>query len=44
MNLLWDRAIEAGRLYGIRHDGVWMHVGSPAALAEAEALMSEPAV
>jgi MurNAc alpha-1-phosphate uridylyltransferase len=44
MNVLWDRAIEAGRLYGIRHDGVWMHVGSPAALAEAEALMSEPAV
>jgi MurNAc alpha-1-phosphate uridylyltransferase len=44
MNLLWDRAIEAGRLYGIRHDGVWMHVGSPAALLEAEALMSEPAV
>jgi len=44
MNVLWDRAIEAGRLYGIRHDGVWMHVGTPAALAEAEALMTEPAV
>ena len=44
MNLLWDRAIGTGRLYGLRHDGVWMHVGSPAALAEAEALMSEPAV
>lgn len=44
MNLLWDRAIDTGRLFGIRHDGVWMHVGTPAALAEAEALMSEPAV
>lgn len=44
MNFLWDRAIDTGRLFGIRHDGVWMHVGSPAALTEAEALMSEPAV
>jgi MurNAc alpha-1-phosphate uridylyltransferase len=36
MNLLWDRALETGRLYGMRHDGVWMHVGTPDALADAE--------
>lgn len=41
INLLWDRAIEAGRLYGIRLDGVWIHVGTPDAVAEAEAFLSE---
>ena len=40
LNLLWDRAMEAGRLYGIRQDGLWMHIGSPAALAEAEQLLA----
>ena len=33
---LWDTAIEKGRLYGIRLDGLWMHVGTPEALKEAE--------
>jgi MurNAc alpha-1-phosphate uridylyltransferase len=37
LNLAWDRALEEGRLYGIRHDGVWMHVGTPEAHREAEA-------
>lgn len=41
MNVLWDRSIEAERLFGIRHDGVWMHVGTPEALNQAERLMSE---
>jgi N-acetyl-alpha-D-muramate 1-phosphate uridylyltransferase len=36
LNQLWDRAIEKGRLYGIRLDGLWMHVGTPEALKEAE--------
>lgn len=36
LNQLWDRAIQRRRLYGIRLDGTWMHVGTPAALAEAE--------
>ena len=36
MNRLWDRAIDSGRLYGIRLDGLWMHVGTPEALNEAE--------
>lgn len=37
LNTLWNRAIDAGRLYGLRLDGLWMHVGSPEALAQAEA-------
>jgi MurNAc alpha-1-phosphate uridylyltransferase len=36
LNVLWDRAIETGRLYGLRQDGVWMHIGSPDALRAAE--------
>jgi MurNAc alpha-1-phosphate uridylyltransferase len=38
LNLLWDRALAKGRLYGVRLDGRWMHVGTPDALAEAESL------
>ncbi len=36
LNLLYDRAIEAERLWGVRHDGEWFHVGTPEALAEVE--------
>lgn len=43
LNELWDRAIARGRLYGLRLDGLWMHVGTPLALAEAERLMEREA-
>jgi MurNAc alpha-1-phosphate uridylyltransferase len=36
MNLLWDRAIARGTLFGLAHDGHWLHVGTVAAIAEAE--------
>jgi MurNAc alpha-1-phosphate uridylyltransferase len=36
LNRVWDAAIAKGRLYGIRLDGLWMHVGTPEALKEAE--------
>jgi MurNAc alpha-1-phosphate uridylyltransferase len=36
INRLWDAAIDKGRLFGIRLDGLWMHVGTPEALKEAE--------
>jgi N-acetyl-alpha-D-muramate 1-phosphate uridylyltransferase len=39
LNVVWNRAIGAGRAYGLRMEGVWMHVGTPAALAEAEGLL-----
>jgi MurNAc alpha-1-phosphate uridylyltransferase len=41
VNPLWDRAIEQGRLFGIRLDGVWMHVGTPEALAQSEEFLSD---
>jgi MurNAc alpha-1-phosphate uridylyltransferase len=37
---LWDKALGSGRLAGMRHDGVWMHVGTPEALANAERRLS----
>lgn len=36
LNKLWDEAIDKGRLFGIRLEGLWMHVGTPEALTEAE--------
>lgn len=39
MNVLYDRAIEAGRLHGAIHDGEWFHVGTPEGLEEAETYM-----
>lgn len=35
-NVLWNRAIEDGRLYGISHTGVWFEVGDPAAVRATE--------
>ena len=40
-NLMWDRAIATGRLYGTVLDGKWIHVGDPAARAEADALLAQ---
>lgn len=40
LNKLYDRAIEAGRLYGLRHEGDWMDVGTHEGLMAAEALLS----
>jgi MurNAc alpha-1-phosphate uridylyltransferase len=37
LNKLFASAIETGRLYGTRLEGTWMHVGTPAAVAAAEA-------
>ena len=39
MGDLWDRSLAEGRLYGIVHDGVWFHVGSPTALSEVQQSM-----
>ena len=36
LNLLFDQAIEADRLFGVRMDGLWLHVGTPEAIGEAE--------
>jgi MurNAc alpha-1-phosphate uridylyltransferase len=39
-NIMWDRAIAKGRLFGTRLDGVWIHVGTPEARDEAEAYLA----
>jgi len=43
LNLVWDRAIAQRRLFGIVLDGHWMHVGTPAAVTEAEECMADAA-
>jgi MurNAc alpha-1-phosphate uridylyltransferase len=40
LNLLFDRAIARGRLYGERLEGRWLHVGTPEAIAPAEAVFA----
>ena len=42
LNRLYDQAQEAGRLWGLRHDGLWFHVGTPQGLAETEAILGPP--
>jgi N-acetyl-alpha-D-muramate 1-phosphate uridylyltransferase len=37
---LFDRAGDQGRLFGLRLEGVWMHVGTPDAVAAAEAKLA----
>jgi MurNAc alpha-1-phosphate uridylyltransferase len=44
MSPLFDCAIAAERLYGVRLEGLWMHVGTPEAVKAAEAALSESAV
>jgi MurNAc alpha-1-phosphate uridylyltransferase len=38
-NLFWDRAIAAGRCFGLVHDGAWFDVGYPEAIALTEAAL-----
>ena len=40
LTLLFDRAGAKGRLFGLRLEGVWMHVGTPEAVAAAEAALA----
>ena len=43
LNLLFDRAREAGRLFGVRMDGMWLHVGTPDAVTDAELTIADSA-
>jgi len=38
-NLMWNRAIEAGRLRAVVHDGLWLHLSTPEDLTEAEEVL-----
>ncbi len=37
--LLWERAIAAGRAFGIAHQGLWFDVGTPPAIGKTEAVL-----
>ncbi len=37
---LFDRAGDNGRLFGLRLEGIWMHVGTPDAVTAAEATLA----
>ena len=39
MNQAWDRALAAGRLRAVVHDGIWFHLSAPPDLAEAEQIL-----
>ncbi|WP_145200947.1 nucleotidyltransferase family protein [Sphingobium sp. B2] len=39
-NIFWDRAIEAGRLYGVSHQGLWFDVGTPKAIPVVESMIT----
>jgi N-acetyl-alpha-D-muramate 1-phosphate uridylyltransferase len=39
-NIMWDRAIATGKLFGSVLDGTWIHVGTPQARDEAEAALA----
>jgi MurNAc alpha-1-phosphate uridylyltransferase len=39
--LFWERAIAAGRAYGMVHQGLWFDVGTPQAIAATEALIAD---
>ena len=43
LNLLFDRAMENDRLFAIRLDGMWMHVGTPESIRLAEASIAASA-
>jgi MurNAc alpha-1-phosphate uridylyltransferase len=38
-NILWDRAIEAGRCFGARHQGLWFDIGAPPNIRKAEEIL-----
>jgi MurNAc alpha-1-phosphate uridylyltransferase len=43
LNLLFDRAAAAERLFGVRMDGLWLHVGTPESIGEAEMSIADSA-
>ncbi len=43
-NRMWDIAMAKGRLFGMRLEGVWIHVGTPEAVKEAEEFLAGQSV
>jgi len=40
-NILWNRAIEAGRLFGSVHQGLWFDVGRPESVRRTEDILAD---
>lgn len=40
LNRLWNASMEKGRLFGLVLEGLWLHVGTPGAIGEAEAAIA----
>ena len=40
-NILWDRAIEEDRCFGLVHQGLWFDVGTPASIRATEAALAD---
>lgn len=38
-NYFWNRAIEAGRCFGVTHQGLWFDVGTPKAISMVESML-----
>ncbi|KZL20463.1 D-glycero-alpha-D-manno-heptose 1-phosphate guanylyltransferase [Pseudovibrio axinellae] len=43
LNVLFDKAIASGRLHGVEGDGLWLHVGTPEGLDDAEQAIANSA-
>lgn len=43
MNVLFNKAIENGRLFGVQMEGLWLHIGTPEAIRAAEYAVRESA-
>jgi MurNAc alpha-1-phosphate uridylyltransferase len=39
--LFWERAIAAGRAFGLVHQGLWFDVGTPGAIPQVEAMLAD---
>jgi MurNAc alpha-1-phosphate uridylyltransferase len=43
LNLLFDRALEQERIFGVRLEGLWLHVGTPDSIRVAEEAIAQSA-
>jgi MurNAc alpha-1-phosphate uridylyltransferase len=41
LNRVWDKALAAGRMRAVIHDGHWFHVGTPEAIGPTDALLAD---
>lgn len=44
LNLVWDRLLATGRLYGLPYTGQWCDVGSPEGITRAERMLDDTAL